>query len=152
MALRAARSRSAFAGSYLRTSAISAAPVRRHARSVAVHAMIREWPDKEFIAATLQDFPDAGVANVEQARVRGSACRANERSAAATEAAAAAPAAAAAVARRARRRCAPAHMQLPEQHAVVRLLAAWHHGCGIGSCARGSAVSVRLEVSRSHVL
>lgn len=33
-------------------------------------AMIREWPDKEFIAETLEIFPDEGVASVEQARVR----------------------------------------------------------------------------------
>lgn len=30
--------------------------------------MVREWPDREFIAETLAAFPDAGVANVEQAR------------------------------------------------------------------------------------
>lgn len=30
--------------------------------------MIREWPNKEFIAETLAAFPDAGVANVEEAR------------------------------------------------------------------------------------
>jgi len=30
--------------------------------------MIREWPDKEFIAETLSIFPDEGVATVEQAR------------------------------------------------------------------------------------
>jgi hypothetical protein len=31
--------------------------------------MVREWPDKEFIAETLSMFPDEGVANAEQARV-----------------------------------------------------------------------------------
>lgn len=30
--------------------------------------MVREWPDKEFIAETLSIFPDEGVANAEQAR------------------------------------------------------------------------------------
>jgi hypothetical protein len=36
--------------------------------------MIREWPDKEFIAETLEIFPDEGVASVEQARVRVTTC------------------------------------------------------------------------------
>lgn len=39
-------------------------------RGVSVNAMVREWPDKEFIAETLSIFPDEGVANAEQARVR----------------------------------------------------------------------------------
>lgn len=37
-------------------------------RSVSVQAMVREWPDREFIKETLEIFPDEGVANVEQAR------------------------------------------------------------------------------------
>jgi hypothetical protein len=34
-----------------------------------VHAAL-EWPDKELITSVEEEFPDAGVANVEQARVR----------------------------------------------------------------------------------
>lgn len=67
------RSRPAFSG--LRVSHAAARPVvmsRRGAggNSVSVKAMIREWPDKDFIAETLSIFPDEGVANAEQARVR----------------------------------------------------------------------------------
>lgn len=43
------------------------APARQS--TVAVQAMVREWPDKEFIQETLSNFPEEGVANVEQARV-----------------------------------------------------------------------------------
>jgi hypothetical protein len=31
--------------------------------------MFREWPDPEFIAVTLENFPEKGVADVEEARV-----------------------------------------------------------------------------------
>lgn len=61
------RARTAFSGKVVPCRRIAAAPVRQ--RSVTVQAMVREWPDKEFIAETLSIFPDEGVANVEQARV-----------------------------------------------------------------------------------
>jgi rhodanese-related sulfurtransferase len=41
--------------------------MNRRGASVIVN-MVREWPDKEFIAETLSIFPDEGVANAEQAR------------------------------------------------------------------------------------
>eukprot|EP00775_Hariotina_reticulata_P003527 gene3527-3796_t len=46
-----------------------ASPVSRQKR-VAVRAMLREWSpsNTEFIQATLAEFPETGVANVEQAR------------------------------------------------------------------------------------
>ncbi|KAF8055921.1 STR16 [Scenedesmus sp. PABB004] len=50
-----------------------AAPARglgaaRSRRAPVVRAMIREWPDPEFIQHTLAAFPDDGVADAEQAR------------------------------------------------------------------------------------
>lgn len=33
------------------------------------HAVL-EWPDKELLASVEEEFPDAGVASVEEARVR----------------------------------------------------------------------------------
>eukprot|EP00878_Enallax_costatus_P000376 GHUV01000461.1.p1 GENE.GHUV01000461.1~~GHUV01000461.1.p1 ORF type:complete len:237 (+),score=62.36 GHUV01000461.1:352-1062(+) len=60
------RTRTAFSGKTIPCRRIVSAPVRQ--RTVAVHAMIREWPDKEFIQETLSIFPDEGVASVEQAR------------------------------------------------------------------------------------
>lgn len=46
-------------------------PARRQ-QCVSVRAMIREYPDPDFIAETLAEFPDKGVANVEEARVSAS--------------------------------------------------------------------------------
>lgn len=64
------RSRAAFSGARV-ANAFRVRPVAfNRSRGVSVSAMIREWPDKEFIAETLSIFPDEGVATVEQARVR----------------------------------------------------------------------------------
>ncbi|GAB4816661.1 hypothetical protein N2152v2_003707 [Parachlorella kessleri] len=41
----------------------------RRPMGLQVQAMIREWPDPEFVEETLAEFPDKGVANVEEARV-----------------------------------------------------------------------------------
>jgi hypothetical protein len=63
------RSRLAFSGARV-GHAVAARPVAiNRSRGVSVNAMVREWPDKEFIAETLSIFPDEGVANAEQARV-----------------------------------------------------------------------------------
>lgn len=61
------KARTAFSGRIVTCKKCIAAPSRQ--RSVSVRAMVREWPDREFIAETLSIFPDEGVANVEQARV-----------------------------------------------------------------------------------
>lgn len=67
------RSRLAFSGVRV-GNAVAARPVAMNrSRGVSVSAMVREWPDKEFIAETLSIFPDEGVANAEQARV-GDSC------------------------------------------------------------------------------
>jgi len=42
---------------------------RRAASRMAVRAMIREYPDPEFIAETKEAFPDKAIANAEEARV-----------------------------------------------------------------------------------
>lgn len=60
------RARTAFNGQSVVCKRAVATPGRQ--RAVSVRAMVREWPDKEFIAETLSIFPDEGVANVEQAR------------------------------------------------------------------------------------
>lgn len=38
-------------------------------RASRVHAMVREWPDPDFIAEVKSDFPEKMVASVEEARV-----------------------------------------------------------------------------------
>ncbi len=76
MALRSTAPRAALrrptAGARLAAPARLTRAVNRSSR-LSVCAMVREWPDREFIAETLAAFPDAGVANVEQARVSGEA-------------------------------------------------------------------------------
>lgn len=65
------RSRTAFSGVRVAGHGASVRAVAMNrSRGVSVNAMVREWPDKEFIAETLSIFPDEGVANAEQARVR----------------------------------------------------------------------------------
>jgi hypothetical protein len=64
------RSRTAFSGVRVAGHGASVRAVAMNrSRGVSVNAMVREWPDKEFIAETLSIFPDEGVANAEQARV-----------------------------------------------------------------------------------
>mmetsp|Transcript_14762 Transcript_14762/g.36827 ORF Transcript_14762/g.36827 Transcript_14762/m.36827 type:complete len:226 (-) Transcript_14762:486-1163(-) len=61
------KSRVAFAGRNVRAAPV-ARPVRARS-SVAVKAMIKQWPDPEFTKQVLAAFPDQGIANVEEARV-----------------------------------------------------------------------------------
>jgi hypothetical protein len=63
------RSRPAFSGVRVGHAAAARPAVQRSRGVLTVRAMVREWPDKEFIAETLSIFPDEGVANAEQARV-----------------------------------------------------------------------------------
>jgi hypothetical protein len=66
---RISRSRVAFSGTKVGHAAVIRPVGTNRSRGVSVRAMVREWPDKEFIAETLSIFPDEGVANAEQARV-----------------------------------------------------------------------------------
>lgn len=66
---RISRSRVAFSGTKVGHAAVIRPVGANRTRGVSVRAMVREWPDKEFIAETLSIFPDEGVANPEQARV-----------------------------------------------------------------------------------
>lgn len=65
---RISRSRVAFSGTKVGHAAVIRPVGANRSRGVSVRAMVREWPDKEFIAETLSMFPDEGVANAEQAR------------------------------------------------------------------------------------
>lgn len=65
----AASTRSAFtSGRVCMTRRAALRPAVRRTQ-IACRAMIREWPDQEFVAVTLESFPDKGVADVEEARV-----------------------------------------------------------------------------------
>ncbi|BDA51186.1 probable thiosulfate sulfurtransferase 16, chloroplastic [Coccomyxa sp. Obi] len=58
--------RRAFAG---RKVASTVQKVQQRRQGATVRAFIREWPDPEFIAEVKEEFPDKGVATVEEARV-----------------------------------------------------------------------------------
>jgi hypothetical protein len=53
-----------------RTTRANVAPIRSRRAAVAVRAMLAEYPDPEFIEVTKANFPEKGVANAEEARVR----------------------------------------------------------------------------------
>eukprot|EP00879_Flechtneria_rotunda_P002041 GHRR01002220.1.p1 GENE.GHRR01002220.1~~GHRR01002220.1.p1 ORF type:complete len:226 (+),score=54.31 GHRR01002220.1:706-1383(+) len=59
--------RKAFSGEVVTCRRAPAATAR--SRVVRCSAMIRQWPDPDYIKETLEQFPEAGVANTEEARV-----------------------------------------------------------------------------------
>lgn len=61
-----ASSRSAFAA----RSVTCKPTATNRARVVSVKAIKGQWPDPEFTQAVLAAFPEQGIANVEEARVR----------------------------------------------------------------------------------